>query len=100
MEALYSLEPQMIEPSYKRAFNFFGTNCKRRSLVVILTDLVDRDASAELLAHHRSSFPASAVDNHYRDTDLRELVRAQPATSGDVYRQAVAERSFASAKKP
>jgi uncharacterized protein (DUF58 family) len=92
MEALYSLEPQMIEPSYKRAFNFFTTNCKRRSLVVILTDLVDRDASAELLAH-----AAQLVPRHLPliitigDTDLREMVRAVPASSGDVYRQAVAE---------
>ncbi len=92
MEALYSLEPQMIEPSYKRAFNFFGTNCKRRSLVVILTDLVDRDASAELLAHTSQLIPQHLpLIITIGDTDLREMVRGQPATSGDVYRQSVAE---------
>lgn len=92
MEALYNLEPQMIEPSYKRAFNFFGANCKRRSLVVILTDLVDRDASAELLAHTSQLIPRHLpLIITIGDTDLRELVRAQPATSSDVYRQAVAE---------
>ena len=92
MEALYSLEPQMIEPSYKRAFNFFSANCKRRSLVVILTDLVDRDASAELLAHTSQLIPRHLpLIITIGDTDLRELVRAQPATSSDVYRQAVAE---------
>ncbi len=92
MEALYSLEPQMIEPSYKRAFNFFGANCKRRSLVVILTDLVDRDASAELLAHTSQLIPRHLpLIITIGDTDLREMVRAQPTTSGDVYRQAVAE---------
>ena len=57
MEALYSLEPQMIEPSYKRAFSFFGANCKRRSLVVILTDLVDRDDRRSCLLTQRSLFP-------------------------------------------
>ncbi|MEK6406983.1 MAG: DUF58 domain-containing protein [Acidobacteriota bacterium] len=92
MEALYSLEPQMIEPSYKRAFNFFGTNCKRRSLVVILTDLVDRDASAELLAHTSQLMPRHLpLIITIGDTDLREMVRAAPASSADVYRQAVAE---------
>jgi uncharacterized protein (DUF58 family) len=92
MEALYSLEPQMIEPSYKRAFNFFGANCKRRSLVVILTDLVDRDASAELLAHTSQLIPRHLpLIITIGDTDLRELVRATPAAAGDVYRQAVAE---------
>ncbi len=92
MEALYSLEPQMIEPSYKRAFNFFSANCHRRSLVVILTDLVDRDASAELLAHTSQLVPRHLpLIITIGDTDLRELVRSEPATSADVYRQAVAE---------
>jgi uncharacterized protein (DUF58 family) len=93
MEALYSLEPQMIEPSYKRAFNFFDVNCKRRSLVVILTDLVDRDASAELLAHTSQLIPRHLpLIITIGDTDLRELVRARPDASADVYRQAVAEQ--------
>jgi len=93
MEALYSLEPQMIEPSYKRAFNFFDVNCKRRSLVVILTDLVDRDASAELLAHTSQLIPRHLpLIITIGDTDLRELVRARPNASADVYRQAVAEQ--------
>lgn len=92
MEALYSLEPQMIEPSYKRAFNFFSANCHRRSLVVILTDLVDRDASAELLANASQLVPRHLpLIITIGDTDLKELVRAHPASSGDVYRQSVAE---------
>jgi uncharacterized protein (DUF58 family) len=92
MESLYNLEPQMIEPSYKRAFNFFGANCKKRSLVVILTDLVDRDASAELLAHTSQLIPRHLpLIITIGDTDLRELVRTKPVTSNDVYRQAVAE---------
>jgi uncharacterized protein (DUF58 family) len=92
MEALYNLEPQMIEPSYKRAFNFFGANCKRRSLVVILTDLIDREASAELLAHSSQLIPRHLpLIITIGDTDLRELTRETPAAAGDVYRQAVAE---------
>jgi uncharacterized protein (DUF58 family) len=92
MEALYSLEPEMNEPSYKRAFNFFSANCHRRSLVVILTDLVDREASAELLAHASQLIPRHLpLIITIGDTDLRELVRARPASSSDVYRQAVAE---------
>lgn len=92
MEALYSVEPEMIEPSYKRAFNFFSANCHRRSLVVILTDLVDREASADLLAHASHLLPRHLpLIVTIGDTDLRELVRAQPASTGDVYRQAVAE---------
>jgi uncharacterized protein (DUF58 family) len=92
MEALYSLEPQMIEPSYARSFNFFNANCHRRSLVVILTDLVDRDASAELLEHTSKLVPRHLpLIVTIGDTDLREMVRSRPDSSGHVYRQGVAE---------
>jgi len=92
MDALYGIEPQMIEPSYARAFNFFGASWHRRSLVVILTDLVDRDASAELLAHTSKLVPRHLpLIITIGDTDLRELVRAVPTSPADVYRQSVAE---------
>src|SRR5947209_118028 len=42
LEALHAVEPELIEPSYTRAFEFIAANCKRRSFVVLLTDLVDR----------------------------------------------------------
>ena len=80
MEALYAIEPQMIEPSYARAFNFFSANCPRRSLVVILTDLVDRDASAELLAHTRKLCLGTSVDRASRHGP-RELVRSRPSST-------------------
>jgi uncharacterized protein (DUF58 family) len=92
MEALYALEPEMIEPSYARGFNFFSANCHRRSLVVILTDLVDRDASAELLAHTSKLIPRHLpLIITIGDTDLRELVRTPPTSPADVYRQGIAE---------
>jgi uncharacterized protein (DUF58 family) len=92
MEALYHLEPQMIEPSYTRAFNFFGASYHRRSLVVILTDLVDRDASAELLAHTSKLVPRHLpLIITIGDTDLREFVTTKPEAVADVYRQAIAE---------
>ncbi|HYX40043.1 MAG TPA: DUF58 domain-containing protein, partial [Pyrinomonadaceae bacterium] len=45
LEALHAIEPEMIEPSYARAFQFIAANCKRRALVVVLTDLVDEEGS-------------------------------------------------------
>src|SRR5207245_11306913 len=40
LEALHAIEPEMIEPSYSRAFEFVAANRRGRSLVVVLTDLV------------------------------------------------------------
>jgi uncharacterized protein (DUF58 family) len=92
IEGLYNIKPQMIEPSYGRAFQYLNQYCKKRSLVVILTDLVDRDASAELLA-----YTAALVPRHLPlivtigDKDLQSLVAQEPQEVADVYRQSVAE---------
>ena len=59
---VHSIKAQMIEPSYAQAFQYFSRTCKRRSLVIILTDLVDRDASAELLAHTATLLPRHLPD--------------------------------------
>src|SRR5205085_4798775 len=73
-------------------FNFLGANCRRRSLVIILTDLVDREASAELLAHARQLIPRHLpLIVTIGDSDLRALVRETPKAVADVYRQSVAE---------
>jgi uncharacterized protein (DUF58 family) len=91
-EALYNVKAQMIEPSYARAFQYLSQNCKRRSLVVILTDLIDRDASAELL-----SYTATLLPRHLPlivtigDKDLRALVAEEPRKIAEVYQQSVAE---------
>ena len=49
LEALYDLEPELIEPSYARAFQYISSNVKKRSFVVILTDVVDKESSKELI---------------------------------------------------
>lgn len=92
MEALYNVEPELIEPSYARAFSFLTANWRRRSLVVILTDLVDRDASAELLAHTSMLIPRHLpLIVTIGDTDLREMIRTVPKNPAQVYSQSVAE---------
>jgi len=92
LEALYNVKAQMIEPSYAQAFQYFSRTCKRRSLVIILTDLVDRDASAELLAHTATLLPRHLpLIVTIGDNDLRALVAQPPRQVADVYRQSVAE---------
>jgi uncharacterized protein (DUF58 family) len=92
LEALYNVKAQMVEPSYARAFQYFARHCKRRSLVVILTDLIDREASAELLAHTATLLPRHLpLIVTIADKDLRALAAEEPRKVADVYRQSVAE---------
>ncbi|HWS54718.1 MAG TPA: DUF58 domain-containing protein [Pyrinomonadaceae bacterium] len=92
LEALHAVEPELIEPSYTRAFEFVAANCKRRSLVVVLTDLVDEEGSRELLASLRILRPRHLpLVVTIADRDLRASVRAAPASAQDLFQQSVAE---------
>lgn len=92
LEALYSVEPELIEPSYTRAFQFVAANCKRRSFVVLLTDLVDEEGSRELLTSLRILRPRHLpLVTTIADRDLRASVRDAPENLSRLFAQSVAE---------
>lgn len=92
LEALHAIEPELIEPSYTRAFEFIAANCKRRSLVVLLTDLVDEEGSRELLSSLRILRPRHLpLVVTIADRDLRASVRDAPARVDELFAQSVAE---------
>ncbi|HEU4479566.1 MAG TPA: DUF58 domain-containing protein [Pyrinomonadaceae bacterium] len=92
LEALYSVEPEMIEPSYARALEFVAANSKRRSLVVLLTDLVDEEGSKELLTSLKLLRPRHLpLVVTIADRDLKAVVRDAPETSQELFTQSVAE---------
>lgn len=92
LEALYPIEPEMVEPSYARAFEFIAANTKRRSLVVLLTDLVDEEGSRELLTSLRLLRPRHLpLVVTIADRDLKAVVREAPITVNDLFTQSVAE---------
>src|SRR6267143_2369327 len=92
LEALYPIEPEMIEPSYARAFEFIAANSKRRSLVVLLTDLVDEEGSKELLTSLHLLRPRHLpLVVTIADRDLKAVVRETPSSVRDLFTQSVAE---------
>jgi uncharacterized protein (DUF58 family) len=92
LEALHAIEPEMIEPSYSRAFEFVAANSKRRSLVVLLTDLVDEEGSRELLTSLKLLRPRHLpLVVTIADRDLKAVVSSTPATVTDLFTQSVAE---------
>ncbi len=92
LEALHAIEPELIEPSYTRAFEFVAANVKRRALVVVLTDLVDEEGSRELLASLRLLRPRHLpLVATIGDRDLRASVRDSPTDLHGLFAQSVAE---------
>ncbi len=92
LEALYAVEPEMIEPSYSRAFEFIAANSKKRSLVVLLTDLVDEEGSKELITSLKLLRPRHLpLVVTIADRDLKSVVSEVPTTTRDLFTQSVAE---------
>lgn len=92
LETLHDLEPELIEPSYARAFQFVAANSKKRSLVVILTDLIDKDSSRELLNSLKLLRPRHLpLVVTIGDRDLNKAVSTIPHELKDVFMQSAAE---------
>src|SRR5499433_1404418 len=92
LEALHDVEPEMIEPSYSRAFEFVAANSQRRSLIVVLTDLVDEEGSRDLLSSLKLLRPRHLpLVVTIADRDLKAVVRDAPKTEKDLFTQSVAE---------
>lgn len=92
LEALHDLEPELIEPSYARAFQFISANLKKRAFVVILTDLVDKESSKELINSLKLLRPRHLpLVVTIGDRDLNATVSKTPAEIKDVFTQSAAE---------
>ncbi|HJX91490.1 MAG TPA: DUF58 domain-containing protein [Pyrinomonadaceae bacterium] len=92
LEALHAVEPEMIEPSYARAFEFIAANSKRRALIVLLTDLVDEEGSKELLNSLHLLRPRHLpLVVTIADRDLKAVVRETPSSVRELFTQSVAE---------
>lgn len=92
LETLHDMEPELIEPSYARAFQFIASNLKKRAFVVILTDLVDKDSSKELINSLKLLRPRHLpLVVTIGDRDLNSMVSSKPDDIRDVFRQSAAE---------
>ena len=92
LEALHAIEPEMIEPSYSRAFEFVAANSRRRSLVVVITDLVDEEGSRELISSLKLLRPRHLpLVVTIADRDLKAVVREPPENEREMFTQSVAE---------
>lgn len=91
-DTLSLVEPRLVEPNYPAAFTYLGQRLRRRSLVVLFTDLIDARASAALLAHL-----AHAASRHLvlavtlRNPELDEAALLKAGDEAGAYRRAAAE---------
>ncbi|HID07952.1 MAG TPA: DUF58 domain-containing protein, partial [Armatimonadetes bacterium] len=91
LEGLYRIQPRLVEANYRLAFTYLAGCVKRRSLIILFTDLIDPDSS-ELIIQHAPVLARSHVFLcvALSDYELREMLDMPPHSMDDVYQQAVA----------
>jgi uncharacterized protein (DUF58 family) len=92
VQTLYNLRPEPVEPDHARAFAFLAQRNLRRSLVVLFTDLVDRESSSALAAHVlRAARQHMVVCVTLADPNLRRPAARKPADGRGLYEKMVAQ---------
>src|SRR5205814_7406476 len=51
VEALATVEGRVVEPDYPAAFAFLAARNRKRALMILFTDVIDRTASEALVMH-------------------------------------------------
>lgn len=92
-DALVPLTATMAEPDYAAAFRMLASRHRKRSLIVMFTDVIDPRASQALIAHtSRSTLRHLPLVVALRnDTLMAAAVPAASASSSSLYQSAAAE---------
>lgn len=92
LRATAEVQPRLVESDYAGAFAYLAARHRKRSLVVLFTDVMSKDASRavvdECVRGARRHVPLAAT---LRDVDLDALAGGVPANAAATYRQAAAE---------
>ncbi len=91
LEMLYAVEAQPVEPDYRRALSYLALKQRKRSLVVIFTDL-SGGLSMQLLGGHLASLARNSLPLvvTISDPDVYAAAHQSPTDSLAVYQRASA----------
>lgn len=91
LHASFNRFPRLVESRYDQAFLYLAAHCRKRSLVVLITNLID-----EVNSHQIEQYLSSLVGRHLplavllRDHRLFDVADADVATPRALYRAAAA----------
>jgi uncharacterized protein (DUF58 family) len=91
LEVLYAVEPQPIEPDYRRALAYLAAKQRKRSLIIVFTDLTGGITTDSIVANMsvlaRNSLPLVVTIS---DPDVHGAAHSLPGDSLQVYQRAAA----------
>lgn len=99
-ELLYGVEARLCHVDYRAALEQIAIRCKRRSLVVFFTDLVDEDTSADLITYMRLLRPVHLpLCVALQDNQVVTASRRPSETAAQMYERTVALDLLAERKR-
>ncbi|MCS6859678.1 MAG: DUF58 domain-containing protein, partial [Abditibacteriales bacterium] len=91
LDLLYAVQPELCYVNYKAALQHIARHNKRRSLIVIFTDLLDEETSQELVEYIRLLRPTHLpLCVTLSDVNIVALAETVPREPADVYARAAA----------
>lgn len=100
MEKLYACEADLVFTNYRRSFIQVTQKIKKRSLIVIMTDVLDPDGAAELeraVSIFRPRHLPLIVS--LRDPSLERVAQREPLNIHEVFESVVAQEVFLDRKR-
>lgn len=91
VEALYNLQPDEYESNYRKAFEYVAQNNRKRSLIIVYSDLIESHISRELIQYclllKKVHLPLCVA---VQDINIQTIAESTPRTQLEKYRKAVA----------
>ncbi len=91
IETLYNLKAEAYESDYKKAFEYISHKNRKRSLVIVYTDLIETHISQGLIQYcsvlQKIHLPLCVA---VRDTNITDIAECEPGTERELYQKAVA----------
>jgi uncharacterized protein (DUF58 family) len=91
LELLYALEPQPVEPDYRLAITYLAAKQRRRSLIILFTDLSSGMSMNSLVGQvsllAKTSLPLVVTIS---DPDIHTAATLSPVNTLEVYQRATA----------
>ncbi len=91
LHACYDRFPRLVESRYDQAFLYLAAHCRKRALVILISNLID-----EVNANQIEQYLGSLVGRHLplgvllKDHHLFDAVEGDPVAEQDVYRAGAA----------
>ena len=91
LEALYNVQAQPVEADYAAAMQYLRTRQRKRSFVILFTDVLDRASAGSLVSSVGSLAPRHLpLIVAVGDPAVTRAARAVPSTSAQLYEREVA----------